>query len=69
MQQCEAVQRLSAIKEDVEAGESPIMRRVFAVLFPFESAGWNAGKPAVFFSVWKPFLKLLEVLGTFYISS
>ena len=43
VQQCEAVQRLSAIKEQEEAGESPVMRKVFAVLFPFSSAGWNAG--------------------------
>ncbi|OCB89923.1 Zinc/iron permease [Sanghuangporus baumii] len=42
VQQCEAVRRLSTIKEDVEALESPVMRRVFAVLFPFENPGWNA---------------------------
>ncbi|KAL5525626.1 hypothetical protein ACEPAG_6962 [Sanghuangporus baumii] len=42
VQQCEAVRRLSTIKEDVEAGESPVMRRIFAVLFPFENPGWNA---------------------------
>lgn len=37
------VQRLSAIKEEVEASQSPIMRQVFAWLFPFDSPGWNAG--------------------------
>ena len=34
---------LSAVKEEVEAGASPVMRKVFAVLFPFDNAGWNAG--------------------------
>lgn len=50
MQQCEAVQRLSAIKEETEAGESTVMRRVFAVLFPFSSAGWNAGRSSFRFA-------------------
>ena len=35
---------LSTVKEEAEAGASPIMRKVFAVLFPFENAGWNAGR-------------------------
>jgi solute carrier family 39 (zinc transporter), member 7 len=44
LQKCEAVQNLGALKEDIEAGESPVMRKVFNVLFPFSSAGWNAGE-------------------------
>ena len=43
MHACPAVKQLSAIKEEVEEGSSPVMRQVFAWLFPFESPGWNAG--------------------------
>ncbi|TDL25662.1 ZIP-like iron-zinc transporter [Rickenella mellea] len=39
---CEPVRQLSALKEEVDATQSTLTRRVFAVLFPFESAGWNA---------------------------
>lgn len=42
MLKCDAVQRLSALKREVEAAQSPIMRQVFAILFPFGSPGWNA---------------------------
>ncbi|OJT15556.1 hypothetical protein TRAPUB_6531 [Trametes pubescens] len=39
--QCEPVQRLGALKEELEAEQSPIMRQVFAWLFPF-GPGWNS---------------------------
>ncbi|KAF8903633.1 ZIP zinc transporter-domain-containing protein [Mucidula mucida] len=39
--QCPAVKELSAVKHAVEAEESPIMRKIFAVLFPFGPA-WNS---------------------------
>ncbi|PAV16246.1 ZIP-like iron-zinc transporter [Pyrrhoderma noxium] len=42
IQQCDTVKVLSAVKEEAEAGASPVMRKVFAVLFPFDNAGWNA---------------------------
>ncbi|KAF8728296.1 hypothetical protein AX14_006825 [Amanita brunnescens Koide BX004] len=38
---CEAVRTLSAVKQAVEDMESPIMRQVFAWLFPFGPA-WNS---------------------------
>ncbi|KZV73111.1 ZIP-like iron-zinc transporter [Peniophora sp. CONT] len=38
---CEVVQALSAIKEEVEEASSPLMRQVFAWLFPF-GPGWNS---------------------------
>lgn len=43
IQQCKPVQRLSALKTEVEATQSTITRQVFAWLFPFSSPGWNAG--------------------------
>lgn len=39
--QCSAVQKLSQLKEHLEDEESPIMRQVFAWLFPF-GPGWNS---------------------------
>jgi len=42
IQQCLPVQRLSALKTGIEENESPIMRQVFAWLFPFGPA-WNSG--------------------------
>ncbi|KAH7926095.1 Zinc/iron permease [Leucogyrophana mollusca] len=39
--QCPSVQKLSALKIDMEQKESPIMRQVFAWLFPF-GPGWNS---------------------------
>ncbi|KAI0267738.1 ZIP zinc transporter-domain-containing protein [Gloeopeniophorella convolvens] len=39
--QCAPVQQLSALKEQLAGDESPIMRQVFAVLFPF-GPGWNS---------------------------
>ena len=42
MAACGAVEALSAIKEEVEEGSSPLMRQVFAWLFPF-GPGWNSG--------------------------
>lgn len=42
LQRCGAVRKLSAVKESIEEGEdSPIMRQVFAFLFPF-GPGWNS---------------------------
>ncbi|VDC06792.1 unnamed protein product [Peniophora sp. CBMAI 1063] len=38
---CGAVEALSAIKEEVEEASSPLMRQVFAWLFPF-GPGWNS---------------------------
>lgn len=35
--------QLSELKEELEAAQSPIMRQVFAVLFPFGPA-WNSGE-------------------------
>jgi hypothetical protein len=37
---------LSAIKAEIEEGESPLMRQVFAFLFPF-GPGWNSGMPVI----------------------
>ncbi|OJA19981.1 hypothetical protein AZE42_04211 [Rhizopogon vesiculosus] len=45
--ECASVEKLSALKIAVEEKESPIMRQVFAWLFPF-GPGWNAGK-------WSPY--------------
>ncbi|KAM6490554.1 ZIP-like iron-zinc transporter [Amanita muscaria] len=39
LQSCEAMQKLNAVKQVVEESESPIMRTVFAWLFPFGPAG------------------------------
>lgn len=39
--QCAPVQRLSKIKTQLEEAQSPIMRQVFAWLFPF-GPGWNS---------------------------
>jgi zinc transporter 7 len=36
------VQKLSKIKAEVEEGESPLLRQIFGVLFPF-GPGWNSG--------------------------
>ncbi|KAH9856565.1 Zinc/iron permease [Lenzites betulinus] len=41
IQQCGPIQQLSALKEELEAEQSPIMRQVFAWLFPF-GPGWNS---------------------------
>ncbi|KAI9000622.1 Zinc/iron permease [Trametes punicea] len=41
IQACEPVKRLSALKEELEASQSPIMRQVFSWLFPF-GPGWNS---------------------------
>ncbi|OSD06422.1 Zinc/iron permease [Trametes coccinea BRFM310] len=41
VQACEPVQRLGALKEVLEAVQSPIMRQVFSWLFPF-GPGWNS---------------------------
>jgi zinc transporter 7 len=41
LQNCEAVQTLNAVKKAAEELESPIMRTVFAWLFPFGPA-WNS---------------------------
>jgi zinc transporter 7 len=42
IQQCEPVQQLSALKAAIEEKASPVMRQVFAWLFPFGPA-WNSG--------------------------
>lgn len=39
--QCTAVQQLSKLKEEIAGDESPVMRQVFAWLFPF-GPGWNS---------------------------
>ncbi|KAI0360015.1 Zinc/iron permease [Trametes cingulata] len=41
IQACTPVQQLSALKEELEAAQSPIMRQVFSWLFPF-GPGWNS---------------------------
>ncbi|TEB34574.1 ZIP-like iron-zinc transporter [Coprinellus micaceus] len=41
IQQCPPIQSLSALKVALEDEESPVMRKVFAVLFPFGPA-WNS---------------------------
>ncbi|CCM03098.1 uncharacterized protein FIBRA_05218 [Fibroporia radiculosa] len=38
---CAPVQQLNVIKHELEAGQSPVMRQVFAWLFPF-GPGWNS---------------------------
>jgi len=42
VQACAAVEKLSGLKMQVEAAQSPVMRQVFAWLFPFSGPGWNA---------------------------
>ncbi|OCH94394.1 Zinc/iron permease [Obba rivulosa] len=39
--QCAPVQQLGALKRELEAAQSPVMRQVFAWLFPF-GPGWNS---------------------------
>ncbi|KAH9068467.1 ZIP-like iron-zinc transporter [Lactarius deliciosus] len=39
--QCSPVQQLSALKKEIVGDESPVLRQVFAVLFPFGPA-WNS---------------------------
>ncbi|KAM5538460.1 hypothetical protein V8D89_007793 [Ganoderma adspersum] len=41
IQACAPVRQLSALKEELEAAQSPIMRTVFSWLFPF-GPGWNS---------------------------
>ncbi|KAL0579309.1 hypothetical protein V5O48_002707 [Marasmius crinis-equi] len=41
VEQCLSVKQLSALKIDLEEQESPIMRKIFAILFPFGPA-WNS---------------------------
>lgn len=41
VQQCSTVQNLSNIKAQLEEGESPFLRQIFGVLFPF-GPGWNS---------------------------
>lgn len=42
IQGCAPIQQLSALKEELESAQSPIMRTVFSWLFPF-GPGWNSG--------------------------
>jgi solute carrier family 39 (zinc transporter), member 7 len=42
IQACAPVRQLGALKEQLEEGESPVLRQVFAWLFPFGPA-WNSG--------------------------
>lgn len=42
IQRCAPVQQLSAIKREMEASQSLVMRQVFSWLFPF-GPGWNSG--------------------------
>ncbi|PIL35730.1 hypothetical protein GSI_02460 [Ganoderma sinense ZZ0214-1] len=41
IQACAPVRQLSALKDELEAAQSPIMRTVFSWLFPF-GPGWNS---------------------------
>lgn len=41
IRECAPVQQLSALKNELEEAQSPIMRQVFAWLFPF-GPGWNS---------------------------
>ncbi|GBE88325.1 ZIP zinc transporter-domain-containing protein [Sparassis latifolia] len=41
IQKCAPIQQLSALKVELEALQSPVMRQVFAWLFPF-GPGWNS---------------------------
>ncbi|KAI0926041.1 hypothetical protein AcV5_008610 [Taiwanofungus camphoratus] len=41
IQRCAPVQQLSAIKREMEASQSLVMRQVFSWLFPF-GPGWNS---------------------------
>ncbi|KAG6840580.1 hypothetical protein C0991_005720 [Blastosporella zonata] len=41
VQECVPIKQLSALKEVIEEGESPLLRQVFAWLFPFGPA-WNS---------------------------
>jgi zinc transporter 7 len=41
IEQCAPVKKLSTLKESLEAAHSPVMRTVFAWLFPFGPA-WNS---------------------------
>ncbi|KAI0787837.1 ZIP-like iron-zinc transporter [Fomes fomentarius] len=41
IQGCAPIQQLSALKEELESAQSPIMRTVFSWLFPF-GPGWNS---------------------------
>ncbi|KAI0779097.1 ZIP zinc transporter-domain-containing protein [Irpex lacteus] len=70
LQTCTPIKTLSALKDELEEGQSPVMRQVFAWLFPFGPA-WNSGVSLLLFSLSSlPALFLsLHVLGTFYISS
>lgn len=71
IEQCEPVQQLSSLKEELESTASPVMRQVFAWLFPF-GPGWNSGAHVCLRrSKWRTDLSYLHsvVLGTFYISS
>jgi zinc transporter 7 len=47
LQQCASVQKLSALRVAIEEKESPIMRQVFAWLFPFGPA-WNSSTYAAY---------------------
>lgn len=40
---CPPVKQLSALKKEIAGDESPVMRQVFAVLFPFGPA-WNSSE-------------------------
>jgi hypothetical protein len=41
--ECSPVKQLSALKKEIAGDESPVMRQVFAVLFPFGPA-WNSSE-------------------------
>lgn len=39
--ECEAIKKLTSLKNVIDEGESPLLRQVFAWLFPF-GPGWNS---------------------------
>ncbi|KAH9972064.1 ZIP zinc transporter-domain-containing protein [Lactifluus volemus] len=72
--QCPPIRQLSALKEEIAGDESPLLRQVFRLLFPF-GPGWNSGERCCDLRT-QGFLILAfcgpppaTVLGTFYISS
>lgn len=68
------MQKLSKIKDVLEEGESPLLRQLFGILFPF-GPGWNSGGRYVPHAARSPSCLIIPymlraiVLGTFYISS
>lgn len=53
IQQCEAIQQLSILKIALQEEESPVMRQIFAFLFPFGPA-WNSILGTFYISSYAP---------------